>query len=132
MRAGWITGAALAIAVAASAADAPVLRTLSQVRLGQWMLRDTDGAAPSRPLCVARVEQFVLLDHGTVGCTRRIIDDTPPHATVQFLCPGRGTGRTSVTAETPELVTIEAQGMDGGAPFDQRLEARWRGACVSR
>ena len=44
--------------------------------------------------------------------------------TVNYSCPGVGRGRTEIRFETPRLIQIDSQGLDRGAPFALRAEAR--------
>ena len=50
--------------------------------------------------------------------------------TVNYTCPGIGRGRTTIRVETPRLVQIDSQGLDRGAPFALRAEARRIGPCA--
>jgi hypothetical protein len=38
-------------------------------------------------------------------------------------------GHSTIRVETPRLVRIESQGVDGGMPFEFRAEARRIGPC---
>ena len=125
----WVAALALVIGGAGLAADTSRLRTLDGVHPGRWLLRDLAGTTSPQTICVTRRADFIYLGHPATGCTARTIADDPPHAVIQFSCPAR-TGRTTITAETADLLTIDAQGMEGGAPFAHRTEARWQGSCV--
>lgn len=119
------------IAAPSLAADTG-LRALANVATGAWTLRPLDGSGGGRSLCIADARQFLQLHHPRQNCTTRVIEDGPGAATVQYRCRATGYGRTAITVEGPRLLTLDTQGLAGGAPFDERYEARLQGACVRR
>ena len=74
-------------------------------------------------------ENLLQLRNRGASCTRRVIADTASSATVNYTCPGAGHGRTTIAVETPRLVRIDSQGLDGGSPFALEIEGRRIGAC---
>lgn len=105
------------------------LIALGRVQTGQWQLREAGGV--NRSLCLRDpVALFQLRNRGG-ACTRFVIDNSPASATVHYTCPGAGHSRTTVLVETPRLVRIESQGMDGGMPFAVEMEGRRTGACAA-
>lgn len=124
-----IAGAFLTLGVAAGArpAQAPTLIALGTVERGQWQLRETGGA--SRSVCIADIASLIQLRSRGANCSRFVIENSPDSATVHYTCPGVGHGRTTISVETPRLMRIASQGIDGGLPFDVDIEARRTGNC---
>ena len=58
-----------------------------------------------------------------------VIAAAASRVTVQYTCPGNGYARTSIRRETPALVQLESQGIEGGLPFQFIAEARRTGSC---
>jgi hypothetical protein len=125
-----VAGCVLAggIAALAAPAQAPGFPALSGLERGQWQLREQGGA--SRSVCLGDPTSLFQQRHRGVQCSRFVIDNGATSATVHYTCPGAGHGRTTITVETPRLVRIESQGLDGGAPFAFEVEGRRTGACT--
>ena len=122
-----LAGAFLVFGATAWAAPAGQIVALNAVQPGQWQLREAGGTA--RAMCVRDpAALFQLRNRGTV-CTRFVIDNSPTSATVHYTCPGAGHGRTTISVETPRLIRIDSQGIDGGAPFALEMEGRRTGGC---
>ncbi len=105
----------------------PMLRRLES---GRWELR---GAGNSRigTICLGNPILLAQPRHGAADCTpRRDRRRREFSMTVNYACPGVGRGRTTIRFETPRLVQIDSQGLDRGAPFALRAEARRIGACA--
>lgn len=124
----------LALAAAASGwaapAQAPGFVALAKLERGQWTLRE--GAGERRSMCISDPTVLLQIRNRGAGCSRFVIDNSPTSATIHYTCPGAGHGRTTIRVETPRLVRIETQGLDGGAPFDLEIEARRIGSCGAR
>ncbi|MGA9581636.1 MAG: hypothetical protein WBR13_06675 [Allosphingosinicella sp.] len=120
-------GLAGLLAVAAPAFALPALEALSKLERGRWQLRD-DAGEP-RSICLANPRALVQLEHSGVSCAQEVIANEPGAATVQYSCPGRGFGHTSIRVETPRLARIDTQGLVDGRPFSYRTEARRVGNC---
>lgn len=116
------------LTVTPSAAQAPAAFT--QLQTGIWELRDVrrSESLPSH-ICVRDPAQFFQIRHTGRTCSRRILNQDSRSATARYECPGAGWGQTVVTVETPRLVRVDTQGIEGGAPFHQMYEARRTGAC---
>lgn len=97
------------------------------IELGQWQLKDAEGAV--RRICVRNRAMLLQLKHGGTQCTRVVMEDGPSTATVRYTCPGHGHGRTTLTVETPRLLSIDTSGIADGAPFAEQYEARKVGTC---
>lgn len=121
--AGILAGMVLAPASAAG----PELAMLNGLRDGSWEIR-IRGEGP-RKLCVRSGRELIQLRHKQSGCSRYVIDDKPGEVTVQYSCPGNGYGRTNIRRENAQLVQINSQGIEGGAPFNFSAEGRHVGAC---
>ncbi len=124
-----LAAALLAVGAAgwAAPAQAPTIAAIGKIERGQWQLRDSDGTR--RSLCVADPAVLLQIRHRGTSCSRFVIDNSPNSATVHYTCPGSGHARTTLTVETPRLLRIESQGLEGGAPFAVEIEARKTGRC---
>ncbi len=120
----WLAGL---LAVAAPAFAFPALEALSKLERGRWQLRDAAGEP--RSICLANPRALVQLEHGGVSCAQEVVADEAGGVTVQYICPGRGYGHTSIRIETPRLARIDTQGLVDGRPFSYRSEARKVGSC---
>ena len=101
------------------------LAALSEIRPGQWQLREIGApTASAQSLCVANTNALIQLRHAGATCTRLVIKNGKEDATVQYSCPHGGWGRTSIHVETSELVRIDTQGLAENAPFEAAIEGR--------
>ena len=121
-----VTGALGAGSALAAQGDA--LGMLAKLQRGQWTVTSRDGG-PSRTVCLGDAAQLVQLRHAGSACSRFVVEDAADKVTVQYTCRGNGYGRTSIRKETPTLLQIESQGIEGGLPFQFKAEARRSGAC---
>jgi hypothetical protein len=119
--AGVVAGPVFALAL-------PKLEALAKLEPGRWQLRDAEAAA-ARSVCLADPATLVQLEHEGVSCGQEVLASEAGAATVEYTCPGRGFGRTSIRVETPRLARIDTQGLVDGRPFAYRVEARRVGAC---
>lgn len=103
------------------------LEAFSKIERGRWQLRDSTGEP--RSICLGDPTALVQLEHGGVSCDQEVVASDKGGATVQYSCPGRGFGHTSVRIETPRLARIDTQGLVDGRPFSYRAEARKVGSC---
>ncbi|WP_157220996.1 DUF3617 domain-containing protein [Flavisphingomonas formosensis] len=111
-------------------ADVAPLTALSDVRPGQWQLREIGAPlASAQSLCVPNAYALMQLRHAGASCTRLVINNGKEDATVQYSCPHAGWGRTSIHVETSELVRIDTQGIADNAPFEAAIEGRRTGEC---
>ena len=124
--------AALAfIAVPASPQEAADPLMLDRLESGQWQLRGASGADLGS-ICLGDRLMLAQPFHRAAPCARHLLESNPRSATVRYSCRGGGSGRTTIRFETPRLVQIESQGLDQGAPFALRAEARRTGACQAK
>ena len=121
-----VLGAGLSIA--ASAAQPVEGRTIASLASGEWTLRFRNGGAP-RKLCVKPGRELVKLRHQGARCRTFVVNDEGGTATVNYSCEGHGSGSTTIKRETREIVQIESQGIEDGAPFHFSAEARLTGTC---
>jgi hypothetical protein len=117
----------VAVAAPVFAFAVPNLEALSQLERGRWQLRDSAGQ--SRSICLGSPSALVQLEHDGPSCSQEIVASGKGEATVQYVCPGRGYGHTSIRVETPRLARIDTQGLADGRPFSYRAEARKVGSC---
>lgn len=121
--AGVVLG--LAVPVLAQGNGLAMLGSLSK---GEWTIRQR-GGAPERKICVKSGAELIQLMHRENGCSQFVVEDGAARVTVQYTCPGNGYGRTSIRRETPALVQLESQGIEGKMPFQLTAEARRTGTC---
>jgi len=119
---------AAAFAVPALAAKAE-LALLDALQRGQWEVRMRDQTARTERICLQDARRFIQLRHPGLTCQRVVVDDSATAVTVQYTCPGRGYGRTTIRSESPSLVQIDSQGIADGQPFAFAAEARRVGQC---
>jgi hypothetical protein len=104
------------------------LAMLGTLAKGEWTVKYRDGS-PDRKICVRSGQELIQLRHKESGCNRFVVEDAAAKVTVQYTCPGNGYGRTSIRRETPALVQLQSQGIEGGLPFQLEAEARRTGTC---
>jgi hypothetical protein len=117
----------VAVAAPVFAFALPDLEAFSKLERGRWQLRDAAGEA--RSICLGDPKVLVQLEHGGASCEQEVVASEKGSATVQYSCPGRGYGHTSIRVETPRLARIDTQGLVDGRPFSYRSEARKVGSC---
>lgn len=120
-------GAVLGLAVPVLA-QGNGLAMLGSLAKGEWTIRQR-GGAPDRKICVRSGVELIQLMHRESGCSQFVVEDGAARVTVQYTCPGNGYGRTSIRRETPALVQLESQGIEGKMPFQLTAEARRTGTC---
>jgi hypothetical protein len=118
----------LAVAAPVFALAVSDLEALAKLERGRWQVQDAQGGA-SRSICLAAPADLVQLEHPGIVCELDVLSSEAGAATVQYTCPSRGFGHTSVRVETPRLARITTQGLVDGRPFSYRAEARRVGAC---
>lgn len=122
-----LAGVLLGIAGAAQGAG---LAMLSRLEAGQWEIRARDGKGTAASLCIADGNGLVQIRHAGASCRSFVVEDTPLAVTVHYTCPGNGYGRTRIRLESARLAQVETQGIAGGLPFDDTVEARRTGSCT--
>jgi len=125
---------ALALALAAcvpalALAGSRVAEALGGLEHGRWLVRSASQAALQRTVCLGDPKLLFQLEHGAAECRQEIVQADPTSATVEYVCPGRGFGHTSVRVETSKAATIETQGFIDGRPFSYRATARRLSDC---
>jgi len=118
----------IAVAAPVFALALPDLAALSKLERGRWQLSDPHGGR-ARSICLGDPAALLQLEHGGASCDRDVLANEAGSATVQYTCPGRGFGHSSIRVETPRLARIDTQGLADGRPFAYRVEARRVGAC---
>lgn len=123
-------GIALASAgVVHAQADRAALAALKMVERGQWQLREGGPSGTAQKICVRDPNALLQIRHGNAQCSHFVVENSARTATIQYECPGRGHGRTTVSVETPRLLRVQTQGVLDGAPFVSELEGRRMGVC---
>ncbi|MBX3561512.1 MAG: hypothetical protein KF780_06820 [Sphingomonas sp.] len=122
-------GAGLLLAGPAVPQARPALPLLDRLEAGQWELRGA-GNALIAAICLGDRAALAQPYHRGLACQQSVISSDARSVTVRYSCPGVGSGRTEILVETPRLAQIDSQGLDRGAPFALRAEARRTGACA--
>ena len=116
-----------AVAAPVFAFALPNVDAFAKIERGRWQLRGADGEP--RSICLGDPAVLVQLEHQGVRCEHEVLASDASGATVQYSCPARGFGHTSIRLETPRLARIDTQGLVDGRPFSYRVEARKVGTC---
>lgn len=125
-----VAGALLLLGAGGATAQrsgSPASPSLQTVERGQWLLRDGEGK--ERKLCVTNPAMLLQIYHGGAQCQQFVVENRANGSTVRYTCPGHGAGRTSITVETPRLVSLDTQGVADGSPFSEQMEGRRVGEC---
>ncbi|SNS41071.1 DUF3617 domain-containing protein [Sphingopyxis indica] len=122
-------GALIGAGSVAAPAQAPSLAMLDRLEKGRWELTERGQQKPLQTMCLGDARKMIQIHHPRGECSRYVIEDRPDSVTVHYTCPGAGHGRTTIRAETNRLVQIDTQGIAGGKPFSQAIEARRVGPC---
>jgi hypothetical protein len=117
-----------AVAAPVFALSLPGLEALSHLERGRWQISNAQGGIPSS-ICLGDPAAFLQLEHPGISCGQEVLASEPSTTIVQYTCPGRGFGHTSIRIETPRLARIDTQGLVDGRPFSYRVEARRVGTC---
>jgi hypothetical protein len=121
-----------AVGLAAPAAGQhQALAMLNQIESGRWELRERGTSGPAEQICLHDGRRLIQLRHPASICERLIVTDDASEVTVQYICRGRGYGRTHIRRESGRLVQIESQGIADGLPFDFIAEGRRIGDCAT-
>jgi hypothetical protein len=113
----------------AAPADPSVPTALATLQSGQWVLRSRDGSAPPKTLCLGDPRILLQIRHGAPPCNKYMITNNPTQAVVHYSCAAAGNGRTEIRVETPRVIQIESQGIEGKELFDWAYEGRRVGEC---
>lgn len=114
---------------AAMPANAPPLAVIGAIEPGQWELRDVDATADTRLLCVTDPDMLIQLRHARAQCTRYVVENLPQTVTVNYDCNGAGSGRTTISLDTPRQIRLQTQGIEHAGPFDADYAGRRVGNC---
>lgn len=125
---GGLAAAALAGVTIPAVAQGNGLAMLGALAKGEWTIKFRDGT-PDRKICVRTGQELIQLRHREAGCNQFVVEDGVAKVTVQYTCQGNGYARTSIRRETPGLVQLESQGIQGGMPFQFLAEGRRTGPC---
>ena len=109
------------------ASQAPA-NMLTRLESGLWELRGP-GNGRIGAICLGNPILLTQPRHGAANCSRDVVAANADSMTISYSCPGTGRGRTTLRFETPRLIQIDSQGLDRGAPFALRAEARRIGPC---
>lgn len=82
-------------------------------------------------LCVPKLVMLAQFEHRNARCSRSVIRDNGSAATVHYTCVGGDFGQSDLRLVTPRSLSIQTQGISGGAPFKYTLLARRAGDCQS-
>jgi hypothetical protein len=102
---------------------------LSNVQPGMWEIKSRTDPSVNRSICISDPRVLIQLRHSGVQCSRYVISDDARSTTVHYSCAGSGHGQTTVRVETPRVVQLQSQGVDGKSPFSFSAEGRRIGGC---
>ena len=122
-----VVAVALVLGCAHGAFAQRSLAALRGIETGLWQLKDSEGA--TRRVCVTDPARLLQIQHGAAQCSYFVVENTPAKATINYSCPGHGSGRTTLSVETRRLIGIETQGVLDGSPFSEEFEGRRVSAC---
>ena len=125
----WMIGAAVAGLAVPAGAAAVHYGLLDTAKPGRWSLHQPGESDGRRSMCVPQGRALAYVAHRSNGC--RVVHARarrPQEIELSYICPGVQ-GMSRIRLESDRLVHIETQGIAGGAPFHESLEARWSGAC---
>ena len=105
------------------------LEAFAHLEPGRWQIRDLDADVDRQSLCLGDPILLAQLEHQGPPCASEIIENGPSGGTIRYTCRGRGFGHSTLRVETPRLVKIHTQGINGARPFDFKAEARRIGDC---
>jgi hypothetical protein len=121
--------AAALAAIPAHGLATSALAALDQLERGRWQVRDLDANVDRQSLCVGDPVILAQIEHQGPPCAREVIESGPDGGTIRYTCRGRGFGHSMLRVQTPRLVRIHTQGINGAQPFNYRAEARRIGDC---
>ncbi|MDT9599849.1 hypothetical protein [Sphingosinicella rhizophila] len=122
--------AAMAVLLPAQTLATAELPALSRLEKGRWQLSDpADAKAQFDSVCLGDPMRLIKLEHSDVNCSEEVVASGPNSASIHYICPGRGFGRTNIRVETSRLVKIDTQGRANNRPFAYRVEGRRVGSC---
>ena len=102
---------------------------LASLQSGIWELRDLRRSSTPQYICIRNPADLFQIRHAGVACSRNILNQDSRSATARYECSGAEWGQTEISVETPRLVRVDTQGIEGGSPFHQFFEARRTGDC---
>lgn len=105
------------------------LAMLDRLEPGLWELRARDPATKARRICIGAGHDLVQMRHAGLDCRQIVVIDHPAEVAIQYTCPGKGYGRTSIRRETDSLIQLDSQGIENGRPFAFAAEGRRIGSC---
>jgi hypothetical protein len=118
------------LAVPSSAQQPSEKTVLGRLSKGQWEIRTRDSSMPPRRTCLGDLRSLIQLRHADLPCNRVTTSQKADEITVQYMCRGRGFGRTHIRVENEALAQIDSQGIENGLPFAFTAEARRLGRCA--
>lgn len=103
---------------------------LSTLKNGLWQFREpARGNNIVDAICVGDITKMVKIKNKDDICTLKMLRKQGNSVTYDYVCSGKGKGRTTIRKETSGLVQIASQGIANGELFDFKLEARHAGQC---
>lgn len=126
-----VAGGALAALAAPVAGQRAQLAMLNQIEGGRWELRIREPEGGVQQLCINDGRRLIQLRHPALACESTVLSDSNSEVTVQYVCRGRGYGRTHIRRESGRLIQLDTQGIANGLPFAFSAEGRRVGECSS-
>ncbi len=119
---------ALLVPMAVCAQPAPELQALRGFAPGAWQVTPIGGQSGSSQ-CLQSAAPMLMGGRPGGECSFTVIADGPDGATLTYRCAGGRSGRTMVRRDAKGIFTVDAQGLEGGRPFQSRSEWRRIGIC---
>jgi hypothetical protein len=130
VRLGLVMVGSLVAAWAPALAQRASPLLFDRIETGGWEIRVREPGGQVERLCLRDQQRIIQLRHPAANCEHLLVSKSPSEVTVQYTCPGRGYGRTSIRIESPRLIQIDSQGIAGGLPFSFTAEGRRTGDCA--
>ena len=88
-----------------------------------------DARVERESICIGDATLLARIEHLHAPCTLEVVESGPAGGIIQYSCPGKGFGHSTLKVETPRLARIHTQGISENRPFSYRAEARRTGPC---
>ncbi len=86
---------------------------------------------PTRRLCAPSGRHLIQLRHPGTHCDSIVIEDGPAQVVVQYICQGRGYGRTRLRRETTGWSRSKARASPTGCRLTSRLKPAGSGTALA-
>ena len=119
---------ALVLSSSVAAQPVPEMQALRGFAPGAWQVTPIGGQSSSSQ-CLHDPAPMLMGGRPGAECSFTLIADGTDGATLTYRCAGGRSGRTMLRRDAKGIFTVDAQGLEGGRPFQSRSEWRRTGAC---